>query len=158
MEQVISTIVDRFERGSLSRRELIDGLVMLLATAGTASAADSAINVSRIHHVSILASDVARSVKFYQDAFRLRLLNEDKKTETVRLVAGDARIVIRPGSPAGTVDHFALGIDHLDKGAVSEEMKRHGVTPIDTGEPFTFHVVDPDGYPIQMISTGTKMS
>jgi catechol 2,3-dioxygenase-like lactoylglutathione lyase family enzyme len=153
MENVISVLVNRYERGSISRRELIRGLAMLAATSSTATAAGSAIQVTGIDHVSIQASDIQRSAKFYQDVFGLPFLNEDKKTETIRLTAGNGRIAIRHGSPAGVVDHFAFAVAHLDVAAVTEEMKRHGVTPTDTGEPLTFHVVDPDGYPIQMIST-----
>ena len=153
MENVISVLVNRYERGSISRRELIRGLAMLAATSSTATAADSAIHVTGIDHVSIQASDIQRSAKFYQEVFGLPFLNEDKKTETIRLTAGNGRIAIRHGSPAAVVDHFAFAIEHLDVAAVTEEMKRHGVTPTDTGEPLTFHVVDPDGYPIQMIST-----
>jgi catechol 2,3-dioxygenase-like lactoylglutathione lyase family enzyme len=132
---------------------------MLLATSATGSAAVStvepAIRISRIHHVSIQVSDVQRSVKFYQDAFGLPILNEDKKTETVRLTAGNSLLAIRRGDHAGVVDHFALGVDQLDKAAVTKEMEQHGVTPTETGEPLTFHVVDPDGYPVQMISTNS---
>jgi catechol 2,3-dioxygenase-like lactoylglutathione lyase family enzyme len=155
MENLISGILDRYERGALSRRELIQGMAMLVAASATVSAADSAVKITRIHHVSLQVSDVERSVKFYQDAFALPILNEDKKTETVRLTAGGSLVVIRRGSPAGVVDHFALGVDHLDKATVTEEMKQHGITPTDTGEPLTFHVVDPDGYPVQMISTSS---
>jgi catechol 2,3-dioxygenase-like lactoylglutathione lyase family enzyme len=161
MENVISSILDRYERGALSRRELIQGMAMLLATGVTASASDSktaansAVQVSRIHHVSIQVRDVQRSVKFYQDAFGLPIFNEDKKTEPVRLTAGSGRLVIRHADPPGVVDHFALGVDHLDKAKVTQEMKQHGITPTDTGEPLTFHVVDPDGYPVQMISTSS---
>jgi len=155
MENVISSILDRYERGSLSRRELIHGVAMLLATSANASAADSGVQISRIHHVSIQASDVQRTVEFYQEAFGLSILNEDKKTETVRLTAGSSLVVVRHGDPAGVVDHFALGVDHLDNAKVTQEMKRHGITPTDTGEPLTFHVVDPDGYSVQMISTSS---
>jgi predicted enzyme related to lactoylglutathione lyase len=133
MENVISVLVNRYERGSISRRELIRGLAMLAATSSTATAADSAIQVTGIDHVSIQASDIQRSAKFYQDVFGLPFLNEDKKTETIRLTAGNGRIAIRHGSPAGVVDHFAFAIAHLDVAAVTEEMKRHGVTPYGHG-------------------------
>jgi catechol 2,3-dioxygenase-like lactoylglutathione lyase family enzyme len=157
MENVISTILDRYERGALSRRQLIQGMTMLFAAnairSSAESAAEPAVRISRIHHVSIQVSDLDRSVKFYQNAFGLPILNEDKKTETVRLTAGSSLLAIRRGDHAGVVDHFALGVDHLDKAAVTKEMGQHGITPTDSGEPLTFHVVDPDGYPVQMIST-----
>ena len=39
MEAMISALLNRFEKGSLSRRELIQGLAMLTAAGGAASAA-----------------------------------------------------------------------------------------------------------------------
>jgi hypothetical protein len=38
MESIISNLVVRFEKGALSRRELVEGLTMLAASATTASA------------------------------------------------------------------------------------------------------------------------
>jgi catechol 2,3-dioxygenase-like lactoylglutathione lyase family enzyme len=153
MRTEIAKIVEGYEQGSLSRRELIEGLMMVFVASGSALAAESTIRVNRIHHVSIHVSDLQRSVKFYREAFGLRILNEDKKTQTVRLVGGTGWVVIRQGSPAGVVDHFALGIDHMDEAAITREMQAHGISPKDTGEPLGFHVVDPDGFPVQMIST-----
>lgn len=155
MESIISSLMNRYESGSLSRRELIRGLAMLTAAgtmAGTTQA-DTAIHVTGIHHVSVQVSNLERSVKFYQDAFGLPFLNEDKKMQTVRLKCGIGNVSIRQINPPGTVDHFAMGVQKLDKAAVTEEMKQHGINTIEGEEPLTFHVVDPDGYPVQMIST-----
>jgi len=40
MEHVISSLLGRYESGTLTRRELIQGLAMLTVAGGTASAAD----------------------------------------------------------------------------------------------------------------------
>ena len=94
-----------------------------------------------------------RSVKFYQDVFGLPVFNEDEATETVRLKAGSGILAIRRRIPAGVVDHFALGVYDLDEIDVAKKLNGRGIATADTGDPLTFHVVDPDGYPIQMIST-----
>jgi catechol 2,3-dioxygenase-like lactoylglutathione lyase family enzyme len=155
MENLVSNILDNYERGSLSRREFIQGVTLLLTTSASAATSDTVIRVSGIHHVSICVSDLQRSVKFYRDTFGLPIFNEDKATETVRLKAGSGLLVIRRGTLAGVVDHFALGVDHLDKTEFAKELKEHGITPADTGEPLKFHVADPDGYPIQIMPTAS---
>ena len=93
MEAMISNLVNRFESGALTRRELIQGLAMLAAASGAASTAqaqDAAIKAAKIDHVSIQVSDLPRSIAFYQKMFgRLLLVSEDKPNEIVRLGAGE---------------------------------------------------------------------
>jgi hypothetical protein len=66
MQSIISNLVARFEKGSLSRRELVQGLAMLAAS-GTAAAAQEGIDFkdADIDHVSIHVADLQRSVDFY---------------------------------------------------------------------------------------------
>src|SRR5262249_22580747 len=54
MESIISNLLSRFEKGSLSRRELVQGLAMLAAS-GTAASAQEDINfkAANIDHVSV---------------------------------------------------------------------------------------------------------
>jgi catechol 2,3-dioxygenase-like lactoylglutathione lyase family enzyme len=62
MKPIISDLVERYERGGLSRRELIQGLALLVA-AGPASAATDAppagMTPSGIDHVSVRVKDLA---------------------------------------------------------------------------------------------------
>lgn len=159
METVISNLVTRYERGSLSRRELIRGLAVLAAagTATTGASAATAFQANSVNHISLQAKDLDRSVKFYQDVFGLPFFNEDKKIKTVRLKIGSScRLAIRNVEPAGVIDHISFGVDPFDKDAVAERLKQQGVTAVDTGEPMGFHVTDPDGYPIQITATENK--
>jgi hypothetical protein len=70
MEAIISNLVSRFEKGSLSRRELVRGLAML-AAGGTAASAQEGLNfaAATIDHVSIQVADLKRSSEFYQKMF-----------------------------------------------------------------------------------------
>ena len=55
METIISNLVTRFERGALTRRELIQALAMLAAASGTAAAVpqEAGFKGVKIDHVSI---------------------------------------------------------------------------------------------------------
>ena len=157
MESVISSLVQRYERGLLTRRELIQGLAMV-AGAGAALPASAAapLQATTIDHISLQVKDLDKAVNFYKSVFGLPVLNEDPKTKTVRLKVGGSRIAIRQIQPYGVVDHVGLGVAHFDKPTVIEALKQQGVPPLETGEPLQFHVVDPDGYPIQIISTDNR--
>ena len=107
MKSVISNLVERFENGNLSRRDLVQGLTMLFAAASvpmrSATAADTpaapGLTPTGIDHVSVLVSDVERSAKFYQDLFGLSVLSTDKEHGIVRTRA-QARHRLHPQGEA----------------------------------------------------------
>ena len=104
MEALISSLVTRFERGALSRRELVQGLTVLAAAAGAAphaQAQDTAIKAAKIDHVSIQVNDLPRSIAFYQKMFGLTIVSEDKPNEIVRLGAGKVLVSLHHKSPPG---------------------------------------------------------
>ena len=153
MEAMISNLVSRFERGVLTRRELIQGLTTLAAVSGTASvqAQNSGIKGAKIDHVSIQVSDLPRSIAFYQKLFGLTSLSEDKPNEIVRLgAAGKVLVSLHHKSPTAVVDHFAIGVERFNREAVTQILKERGVTPednLDAG----FHVKDPEGISVQIV-------
>ena len=158
MEATITNLVNRYERGSLTRRELIQGLTMLAGIGGAAVSVSAApLETVSLDHVSLQAKDVVKTAKFYQDVFGLPLLGEDPKTKTIRLrVGSNGRIAIRQVNPSGVVDHFCLAVAHLNKADANEKLKQMGVTTLETGEPLNYHVVDPDGYPVQILSAENR--
>ncbi len=81
MENVIANLVKRFERGSLTRRELVQSLAILVAAPRSASA--DGFQCSGVDHVSIGVSNLQRSAAFYQKTFGLAVLKEsDYETDT----------------------------------------------------------------------------
>ncbi len=149
MEAIISDLLNRFEKGALSRRGLIQGLAML--TAAGARAQDTAIKPAKIDHVSIQVTDLPRSIAFYQKIFGFTVVSEDKPNEIVRLgAAGKVLVSLHHKSPTGLVDHFAIGVEKFNKDAVTRELKERGVTPeenLDAG----FHIKDPEGISVQIV-------
>src|SRR5260221_14209309 len=79
MESIISDLVKSFEKGSLSRRELVCGLAML-AAGGTAAVAEVDIDFkgADIDHVSIHVANLKRSVDFYQKMFGFTVVSQDQ--------------------------------------------------------------------------------
>lgn len=148
MEQFISDLVTRFERGRLSRRELVQALAVVALGGTTASAAS--LKGGSINHVSVLVSDMARSIEFYNRVFGLSQVNEDKANKISRLGIGSKVLVsLRVEPPPGLVDHFAIGVEGFDKEAITHELQGMGLTPRENLE-FGFHVKDPDGANVQI--------
>jgi len=154
MEAIISNLLNRFEKGALSRRGLIQGLTMLAAGGAVhAQAPQAALKAAKIDHMSIQVSDLPRSIAFYQKIFGLTIVSEDKPNEIVRLGMGTKALVsLHHKSPTGLVDHFAIGVEGFNKDAVTRELKARGVTPednLDAG----FHIVDPEGISVQIVGS-----
>ncbi len=149
MDSEISTLLARYEGGTISRRALVHGMSALVATAaGSAKAAAAVIKVDSVNHVSMLVSDLQKSADFYR-----RVLGVPVEQRGVEMIAtfGSNRLVMRVGKPAGTVDHIGLGVETFNEAALTAELKARGVAASVGARPGPgFHFLDPDGYPIQL--------
>jgi catechol 2,3-dioxygenase-like lactoylglutathione lyase family enzyme len=154
MEAMISGLLNRFEEGKVSRRELVQSLAMLALAGGAASAApqDTPFKATRIDHISIQVTDLPRSIAFYQKVFGLSILGEDKPNEIVRM--GTTRVIVslHHKAPMGIVDHFAIAIEGFDRDGVTRALKQHGLTAEENLD-YGFYVRDPEGVPVQIVRT-----
>jgi catechol 2,3-dioxygenase-like lactoylglutathione lyase family enzyme len=152
VEPVISDLISRFERGTLTRRELVKALALVAGAgaAGSTAASAATLKSASINHVSVLVTDMARSMEFYDRVFGLKLLNEDKANKIARLGTGGKVLVsLRVEPPPGLIDHFAIGVDGYNREAVTADLKGFGLEPRENLE-FGFHVRDPDGAVVQI--------
>ena len=153
MESIISNLVSQFEKGSLSRRQLVQGLAMLAASgaAGKAAAAEADIDfkTADIDHVSIQVADLQRSVDFYQKMFGFTVVSEDKPLGIIRLGTNRTIVSLNHQSPAGIVDHFSIGVPRYTKEAATRYLTQRGGRVED--DPYAgLHVKDPDGVNVQI--------
>jgi hypothetical protein len=109
MNTVIADLVERFDSGTLSRRQLVQGLTVLAAAGAAAPARsqETPFTSSRIDHISIQVTDLARSIEFYQTVFGLSILNQDVPNEIVRMGTTSVIVSLHHKEPTGIVDHFA---------------------------------------------------
>ncbi len=158
MDAIITDLVSRFERGGLTRRQLIRGLAALVAAGATpspAAAQSGGLKATAIDHTSVLVSDLQRSAEFYQRLFALTPVSEDKANRILRLGAGGGGVggtivSLRQQTPRGLIDHFAISVEQFNRDAVTQVLKQHGLTP-DQNIEFGFHVKDPDGAVVQIV-------
>jgi glyoxylase I family protein len=154
MQTVIEDLVTRFDQGTLSRRHLLQGLTALAAGAGAlpAAAQTTPFRSTRIDHISIQVTDMARSVEFYEKIFGLRVLNEDRENEIVRMGVTRVIVSLHRKPPVGIVDHFAIAIDGFDRAAVTAELAKHGLEAQENLD-YGFYVRDPEGIPVQIVGS-----
>ena len=150
MESIISNLLARFEKGSLSRRDLVSGLAML-AAGSTAAAAQEDLDFggANIDHVSIQVADLQRSVDFYQKMFGFSVISQDQPLGIIRLGTTKALVSLNRQSPTGIVDHFAIGVPRFSKESATRYLRQRGATVED--DPYAgLHIKDPDGTDVQI--------
>jgi catechol 2,3-dioxygenase-like lactoylglutathione lyase family enzyme len=164
MEHELDGLVTRFERGQLSRRELLAALGMLVAMPGVAPAASVAAPPFRcreLNHVTLRVQDLVRSKQFYQKLLGLRVMSED--ADSCRLSLGRGFLSLWK-DPASGVDHWCVGVDPFPSAHASAEDRtrdsvRGALTQAgyslrkDEGDS-TIYVRDPDGNVVQLETPG----
>jgi len=158
MEQVIDRLLEQFEKGRMSRRDLVRSLAVTaaavagvtpVAARGAQTAATSALGPAPwktvwLGHISYAVSDYKRSVDFYSNLMGWKVLEDNGTSQATLDLGGIGTIIIRNGrrqaadaEPArqgrppitGVVNHISYGIDPWDTDAVKAELERRGLTP-----------------------------
>src|ERR1700753_3449255 len=76
MEDVVTGLLDQFERGKISRRGLVQGLTAGLAAA---AAGKSPFKAIAVNHISYVAKDYARTRDFYAELFGMKVTGDNGK-------------------------------------------------------------------------------
>ena len=155
MEKIISDLVTSFEKGSLSRRDLVSSLAVL-AAGGTTAAAQEDIDFKTADsdHDSVQVSNLQRSVEFYQKTFGFAVKSEVQAQGIIRLGTATKMIVsLNNGGTPGRIDHFAIGIPRFSNESAQRYLTQRGLTPLQ-GDYAGMHVKDPDGVNVQISRSG----
>jgi catechol 2,3-dioxygenase-like lactoylglutathione lyase family enzyme len=164
VEHIISRLLQDFEHGHMTRRQLIQSLA-LTATAASAAgaapqavAADTGFTAVAVNHISYQVKDYGKTRDFYTSLLGMKASKDDGKQ--VYLSFGDHGTWLLPrnareAGSAPKVDHVAYTIKNWDKDKVEAELRRRGLEPrVDTEN--SFHVKDPDGFDVQISGEGMK--
>jgi catechol 2,3-dioxygenase-like lactoylglutathione lyase family enzyme len=179
MERVISGLIEQFERGTVTRRELVRALAAVAAgVSGGAgvSAQRPGFRTLNLDHINYISSDYRRTRDFYAGVLGMSVANDNGKS-ACELLFGDARGVgvrdrammsvrnvpaaaasaATSGPARAGIDHLAFKIDGWDTASVRAELDRRGLKPqllaggaIDTPNYMSFMVQDPDGIGVQI--------
>ena len=185
MEAVINGLLSDFEKGKMTRRQLIQSLALVasaaapVATVGAqtastipAATAPPAFKTVWLDHISYAVTDYRKSTAFYRDLMGWEVRNDNGKNQCTMKIGDIGEIIIRnrrepdaaapaqtpPAPITGVINHVSYGIDNWNTDGVKAELEKRGLKPRPdmVGENFkSFHVKDPDGWDLQ-ISNKTK--
>jgi len=160
MQTQIVKMINDFEHGQLSRRQLIAHLTgMFAASLGATIAfadqqsgraapnpADSTtiFDATDLNHIALSVSDVQRSQKWYQKHLGLKPRGEEGF-----LTTGRGWLALFQGEKPG-LHHYCYSIANYDPADAAARLKAAGLTPRREGERVYFD--DPDGHSLEFIS------
>ncbi len=159
MEHIIAKLLNDFEGGRLSRRQLIQSIAAAAAVAGTAQAAPAegaGFKAVTVNHISYQVADYAKTRDFYAGLLGMKVSQDNGRQ--CYLSFGDTFLLprnARSGAQTPRVDHIAYTIETWDQKAVKAELDRRGLAAReDTVN--SYHVKDPDGFDLQISGKDMK--
>jgi catechol 2,3-dioxygenase-like lactoylglutathione lyase family enzyme len=160
MEQLIAKLLQGFEQGTMTRRQLVQSLALAATAASAASSAPAAaagsnvVKTAYLNHVAYYVADYRRSRDWYADLFDMKVVLDDGRK--ANLSVGDEALLIfhdrkSPNTPI--IDHVCFTIADWDadksvRGKVEAELKRRGLDPRATEH--SLFIKDPDGFSLQL--------
>jgi catechol 2,3-dioxygenase-like lactoylglutathione lyase family enzyme len=168
MNSVLDSLFDQYDRGQMTRRNLVQALAALvlptsvLAQDGVRASAPIVRGLS-VNHVSVTVSDVPRSFAFYERLFGVtRGWPATDAGTGIHMDLPDGYISIDSvAAQKGVITHFAVAVDHMDRVAAKRladkinsalpDAKARDSYQANTGGS-TVNLRDPDGFFVQIAS------
>ena len=152
----LDALLNQYENGSLSRRELLAALALLVAAPPAADAAQAAKPVGAVktmNHVTVFVPNVQKAVDFYQGLFGMPILT--KQDAGINLSTGSGFYGIYPApasATTGSINHVCLGLENFDADAVLKQLTDRGVKGNIRlrGDTKELYFTDPDGIRVQL--------
>jgi catechol 2,3-dioxygenase-like lactoylglutathione lyase family enzyme len=151
----LDALLKQYENGSLSRRDLLAALALLVAAPAAADAAQAAKPVGAVksmNHVTVFVPNVPKSVDFYQGLFGMPILT--KQDAGINLATGTGFYGIYPAQNAttGSINHVCFGMENFDADAVLKQLTDRGIKGNIRlrGDTKELYFTDPDGIRVQL--------
>lgn len=158
MEYLIGKLLGDFEKGMMTRRQLIQSLSLAAMAASAldpaaAAAEDKPARAASLNHVGYQVADYAKSRDWYADVFGMKVTLDDG--QKAMLALGDTLLVFhtRKSSATPVINHLCFTIANWDddktvRERVEAEIKRRGQDPKPSEH--SLHINDPDGFTLQL--------
>jgi len=152
MEATLPHLIDQYDQGKLTRRQLLAGLVATAslgsATSGAQAASEPTFQATRLNHIALSVTDVARSRDFYVQHLGLPVTS-DSSPYNCFLDCGPNFVALFRGSKAG-MHHYCYSIPDYDQQDAADRLREVDIEPSLQGQRIYFP--DPDGLTVQLAS------
>jgi len=151
MIATIDALVGSYERGMMSRRQLLEGLALLAAPTAAAQVSPAGLTNGRLlHHINLQVSDVGRSEAFYRRLLGLPPSRVVQGPDNHGLdLAKGGLIILQKSDQPGRIDHFCIGVENFDADRMRASVRSAGMDVQGTAAD-NFSVRDPDGLRVQL--------
>ena len=163
MQREVDQLLSLYERRSISRRALVEGLVALVLSSrifgqtGPGAAQEPLVRARTLNHVTIITADVARSKDFYQRLTGLAIRDEGKDFCELRLEGSFLGLYVAEADQRTGFDHFCFGIEKYDAKRVLGDLQRAIPEANPTLEyDDQVYVRDPNGVRVQFAEVSYK--
>jgi catechol 2,3-dioxygenase-like lactoylglutathione lyase family enzyme len=155
MRSDVTTMVDQFVAGRLTRRELVHRLTALVAAAaagpsGLARAeqgsGSSTFQALGLNHLALRVTDLDRSQAFYER--HLGMTRIPSSAASPRLMACGPHVLNLFSATAPQMDHVCFTVPDYDAIVAAARLRAQGLVP--EVEDDRVHFRDPDGYRLQV--------
>jgi catechol 2,3-dioxygenase-like lactoylglutathione lyase family enzyme len=147
MEHIIARMLERFESGNLSRRQLVQGLAALAAGAPLSRADGPPFQGAGLNHIALRVTDIPRSRDFYRGLFGLPVIRDEGSSCFLGL--GKEFLALFKNEKAG-LDHYCIAIEKFSADSVMETLNRRGLKPRRPSGTDRVYFPDPDGIEVQI--------
>lgn len=160
MDSIVRSLLGSYEAGRLTRRQFVEGISLLAASAAVPSALAAPtpspvpaplVPVS-VNHIAMSVADVKRSTDWYSSLFRLKVIQQNEHYALLQF--GNTQLVLRSPTPerpsvvAGQLNHFMFGLAPYDEAGLNSILEARGLKPRKDLE--SFLIRDPDNILVQV--------
>jgi catechol 2,3-dioxygenase-like lactoylglutathione lyase family enzyme len=156
MSHGLDQLLQQYESGHISRRDLLGALALLVAAPHSPPAAAQTRPigaVKQMNHVTVFVPNVQQSVEFYQSLFGMPILT--RQDPGINLSTGQGFYGIYPaqgGATTGSINHVCVGMENVDADAVLKQLVDRGIKANIRlrGDTKELYFTDPDGIRVQL--------
>ena len=149
----ISSLVDQFAAGRLSRRDLVWGLTGIVAAAASSTSESahaqqrpSTFQALGLNHLALRVTDLDRTQSFYERHLGMTVIPIGAPSP--RLLACGPHVLNFFPAARPQMDHVCFTVPDYDAKDAAARLRAQGITP--DVEEDRVHFLDPDGYKLQV--------
>lgn len=152
----IETLLNEFESGKLSRRQVAVSLAAIAAGTllsprlGAENASPERFMAISLNHVTLRVPDLQKTSRFYQEFFQMPLRQH---SPTVHILGvGKSFFGLEQGNSndPGRLDHYDFGIARFNADQIRAALRKRNLEIQDERSSESFKFRDPDGFVVQV--------